>query len=352
MLPRPSRVSLAAPLLAALIGVGDARADFMGRIDGDNSMGPAPACLNQSFRYDTENGLGGTVISQACAQMLALGTLNADGTFTAPAGTPMSNPNNGAYHFWEFSNITVTVTDSNGNACAVKQDIRVARDQVGADKVVAGLNVLNQVWINSAGACLGGAGAAAKGFWNPGWTPPAPPKKADAGSSTDPTTGYVHQTVPFTAGSGLATVTVPMIYQSLSDFTFIPQSVAAALGLVPSGSIDLSLSHQGTLDALDFDGLRNDGQTVYQTAFLPLLSAGLGDAQSGMVLIADDANSSFGVLGGAFATIFGYANGAGTGGNDLLFTPGPVPEPASLALVLCGFASLALVHRGRSRRRA
>ncbi len=54
--------------------------------DGKASKGDK-SCTAK-FKYDTENGLDGTVISQDCAHSLGLGTKKADGTFEAPAGTP------------------------------------------------------------------------------------------------------------------------------------------------------------------------------------------------------------------------------------------------------------------------
>ena len=283
--------------------------------DGKASKGDK-SCTAK-FKYDTENGLDGTVISQDCAHSLGLGTKKADGTFEAPAGTPEIKPNNGVYQLWCFPDVTIELTDSEGNKCPVKQTVYVAKDQNGGNKVLADKNIVNQHWINEAKACQSGAGAKAKGYWNPGWEPP--PKKKPIEKQQVPVPPRNVEKYQGSWGKPGQIMEMPTIHEPESKHSYLPQSVIDQLGLPPAGPmIHVPSADPDGYEALQLGFFVNNGQEFFQPFHLPVFDTGLGPVQQGIVLAIDDSNCSVAISGANFMQDYLHGGSDALGGEFLL----------------------------------
>ena len=171
-------------------------------------------------------------------------------------------------------------------------------------------------------------------------------------------TGDTKKTVPGGAKkSGSAVKIIDFVVSTPSDWTIIPQSAADDLGLIPTGSVDLTGTP--TLDGLLMLNMNSTDQTVFDVASIgtlailsapdsasdPFLFPIVGPPRGGSVLINPDSNSDFGVLGGAF--LDGYAYTGEEGSDDLMlsFQDG-LSVPALGALALGSFVSILVLAGG------
>ena len=144
-----------------------------------------------------------------------------------------------------------------------------------------------------------------------------PNKKAK--KKTDSKSNKTVQVVDIDFKNGPAhSFTGSMAVHVSSAYTFIPQSWANALGLVSTGSVDLSITDPMMIAILQTEGALNTTQTVFATAQLPTFSTGIGPDQSDQVFIMDDANSDFGIYGQNFLTNYGYNTASDASNTDTL----------------------------------
>jgi len=347
----------------ALVGASNSIAQFKGQVElGKNKAAVA------NWTYDTGNGADGSFLDPTIAQQLGLGTWDAKaGVFTAPKGTVTANFNNNLLSTYCFTDVMVSAVDSKGNNCVVKQTVYVIQnrdgDAMGVGKqnsVLENLNVLNAGWINDAKAGLFGAGAKATGRW------PVDPAKVgiiikaqDATALADAQTGTIQQIFNPTVMTGTGSTGVGMLFSSASNYTFLTRSQAAALGLTVTGSIDLAATDPQSLAALMLSDQDQVNQTIFDTAVINAIDLfgtsnpdDLLRSASGQVLILDDENSAFGILGADFVGSLGqqiayFTRTSPTGTDQFLLI---IPEPASLVLMLIGGAGLGF--RRMSTRRA
>jgi hypothetical protein len=331
---------------------------------GSATSADGKTSVTGNFEYNTQNNSAQTILSQTNAAGLGLGTLDAKtGVFT-PNKDPVTGmvpalamKNNGAVTGYVYQNITVSATGSDGKSCSFKQDIFVAANQAGGNKPFASDNTLNVAWINAMKGAIFGAGANAKGFWPS--NPPAPAAPAKKLIDDNPASDS-RETFQFDLqGNGGLSDTLQMMYESGINLTVIPQAVALLLGLsISTTPVDLSLLDPSGLASLELDDLDEDGQTLFFEAVLPSLDDGFGlaPAQSDLtVLISDDANSEFGVLGANALSDYAYFSAVDTsnpdGSGEDEFLVAVVPEPTTFALLSISAVLLAFrLLRHRSRR--
>lgn len=276
------------------------------------------------FEYDTENG-GAVILSWECAKDLGLGTINTNGTpgtgddtFDPPAGTPDGNTNGGAITFWKFSSIIICVTGTNMIECCDTLNVWVVKTKTGGNKPFYKKGLLNKKWINGVKACSSGAGSKLIVKWKPGvgpWKLEEP--KSTTTEKKDTKTGETKKVVDIEVGGDLGRLSFPMIYGSVFDWTIIPRSIAEKIGLSPIDVINLEDESESTWRGLQSAYMNSTGQVEFEVAELPQLSTMLGPDQSGKVLISNDENSDFGILGGDFMDDYAYSIDPKTGANVL-----------------------------------
>jgi hypothetical protein len=310
-----------------------------------------------SFLYDTGNISNATILSQATAVALGLGTLNGAGVFTPnndPAtgmAPPAGTLNKGAITGFIYQGLKISATGSDGKPCTYGQNIFVVRDQVGANAAIATRNILNVFWINAMKGAIFGGGTNAVAFWPK--NPPAAEAPAIRLLDDNPTSD-ARETFNFNLGGNKGTSnTLRMVYGSDEDLTIIPLAEAQALDLTLSQvPVDLSVLHPDGFASLSVDNLDEDGQTMFFEAVLPSLddAYGLAAPQTNLtVLVSDNANSEFGVLGADALGEYAYysrldpSNPDGSGEDEFL-AAAPVYEPSTLLLL--GTCLALLIFRG------
>lgn len=313
-----SAASLRLPLASGLAALIAALAAAPARAQGfsGTASGPGGATSGASgYTYDTGNGVG-TILDQGTANGAGLGSANGAGVFTpAPgAGGVLTVLNNGAYTVWCFPNVKICVKDSNKKECCFTETVYVPANLVGGNAAI-NENIISEHWINGVKACMAGAGATAKGYWNPGWTPPA--AATSTSGATDSKTGETKKTVPApTTGSSGQVKTVRYVYKTACAYSFLPQYVADTLGLTPLGSVDIT-ADLATQAQLGTANMNQTGQMVFQRVFVPSLDLGVGVNVSGEFLVSKDANSDFGILGANIINSHHlYAHGVTVGGTQ------------------------------------
>ena len=218
-----------APIALAAVSLGlfsaSAAAQFSGGIgNGSGSFSPP-----RDFLYDTGNGAN-TVASHDVATDAGLGTTDAAGNFTPAVGSGAVKQllNAGAYTVWKFPARDVTADDSTGTACVFRDCIIVATNRANGNSVIASENILSERWINGTKACIAGAGEKAKGYWSPGWTPPA--AKKETKTKTDTKTGGTMKVLEAEVSSpNGGTLLIDVLYSSGSEYSFLPQDVVTEL---------------------------------------------------------------------------------------------------------------------------
>lgn len=303
------------------------------------------------YEYNTQNN-NLTVISIDTAVALGLGTFDkTTGVFT-PNNDPSTGKappadmfNRGTVTGYDYQNITITITGSDGNPCPFKlSKVFVTKDnKTGANGVWSNDNTLNVDYINGIKGSIFGAGTNAKGFW-----PATPPADAKPASKKVDVTGDTRATFNFQLqGNNGSSNILPSLYESGTDNTYIPLAEAQALDLTLSSSpVDLSVLDPSDLATLIKDDLNSDGQTLFFEAVLPSLDDAYGLAAPNVdltVLVNDDANSAFGILGAD--ALADYANYSQPDGTQFLAV---VPEPSSFAVLGTALAGLGFVRRRRN----
>ena len=222
--------------------------------------------------------------------------------FTVQAGFSMSGP------------------DNKGHRCSTPVKVCVqANDNGLSHQTLAGSDFINGVH----GVGFGG-GLLIRLKW------PVPFPKDLPAVQTAPTmdtkTGATVQTVHIGLTSASASVTKNFVVHLGMSYTFLPQSVANSLGLVTTGTVDLSVDDPQTLILLTNDGYDTSGQTVFPVASLAGFDTHMGPSQSGTILIMPDSFSDFGIMGADyFQDYVYYSNYYGTaigGIDELIYQPG------------------------------
>ncbi|MDJ0836305.1 MAG: hypothetical protein QNK37_07280 [Acidobacteriota bacterium] len=262
---------------------------------------------NSKFEYDTEN-CGKVFLSWECAKDLGLGTINGHGTAGTgddtfdPTGSPGSgSANNGAITYWKFTGIEVCVTDDAGNECCVAGlEVWVVKNKAGSNSIFTANSLLNKAWINGVNSCSSGAGDQLKAYWSEDGTWQLEPPKKKLEEKTDSKTGEVKKVGAVTVqGFGGATE-VFTTTSTLSEWTILPRSIAEAAGLEIMGEMDIAGT--STHRSLTSANMIGEGNTSFEVAYVDFLDDGVSGPQSGMVLLNNDENSDFGMLGGDFLT--------------------------------------------------
>jgi hypothetical protein len=354
---RPVKTKLLLITAAAIAALSSAAWAGGSEYDGSASSSDGKKTSTGKFEYNTQNN-GNSVISQDTAVALGLGTLDGSGVFT-PNKDPSTgkapkdfNHNNGSITGYVYADITITVTGSDGKKCTYKGPVEVVKDRVGGNKAWAKDNTLGTDWINNVKGAIYGAGDKAQAFW-----PRDPPKKKKTSSKTtfdiNPTNDS-RLTFDFKLGGNGATTILPMVYETGTDFSYIPFSVAQALHLTLSPSpVDLSVFAPEDLRTLQVDQFDENNQTQFYQATLPSLDdvGGIASTQFNLTLfVNDDANSQFGILGTNALSHYAYfsqidpSDPDGIGQSVLA----GVPEPRVWITLLLGFGMVGLVARRRS----
>ena len=287
------------------------------------------------WTYDT--GASQTLLSRECA--IKMGLLNAMGM--APMGTPMKNFNDGEVQTWCFDTVALAATDNFGNVCVASTTVYVSKnnDSWGTS------NLLGRDWRK-----------AVKGQWDDEtetvrWpkAAAAPAKPAVPKTDRDGGVRRVYENVQlFNGGNG---ATLDMTYMTGSPYTILPQSVAAALGVIPMGTVNLPINEPDLYTRLAMAEQNLGHQVNFQLGLIQGMDFGLGP-QGGpiQVLISNDSNSRFGVMGANFfsggSPSFGYIQQEDYDdqGNDAILF-GAVPTPGAATLV--GLAGLLAARRRR-----
>lgn len=283
---------------------------------------PGGGLCTGTFQFDGGNGAGAVLLDYTCATSAGLGQSGAGGTFVPPAGTGCAVVN-GNDPMWVFPCITVAATDSNGNVCFCKTTVFVAKNP-GSH---LNANILSRAW----GACVGAV--------DPTYGSAVWPAAVQVGyelltvNTSSQSLGSEAPCFPITlrgidVGAGVPIANELAIYAGCCAYSFIPQQLAADLNLTPVETVDLSVFHPDTVKGLDIQGLRGNGQTLFDVVALPEIDFGDGP-RSGLALVIDDANSSKVILGGGDTDLlagFSHIPGRGAGGEDALVM-GSVSSP-------------------------
>lgn len=320
----------AAAVLVAACGTAVASIDVSG-----TAVKNGMAC-STTWTYDT--GASQTLLSRACATMMGL----LDGTGMPAAGTPMKNFNDGEVQTWCFDTVALACTDNFGNICVASTTMYVSKN----NDSWATSNLLGRDWRK-----------AVKGQWDDEtekvrWpkaaaapAKPAVPKNDNPGGGVK----RVYEDVRFFNGTNSAFC--DMTYMTGSPYTILPQSVAAALGVIPMGTVNLPVNELDLYTRLAIAEQNLGHQVNFQLGLVQGFDFGLGPLGGPIqVLISNDSNSRFGVMGSNFfsggSPDFGYIHQEDFDdqGNDAILY-GPVPTPG--AATVLGLAGLLAARRRR-----
>ncbi|HEX6986704.1 MAG TPA: PEP-CTERM sorting domain-containing protein [Planctomycetaceae bacterium] len=320
-----------------------------------------------TFKLDGgATGPGASELTRAEARRCGL--IKADGTFDAAQF--QTNPDgsikkirakqaDGTVIEYALSKpIEIEVPDDNGTKCKASIPVTVI-----CDPAKTGSNLLGRDW--GALAKVTETWADDKATWpnNPAEATKKKTKTVEE-SETPPGTDTdvqrkVMDGVSYFDGSG-GSVSGSAFLMLSSDHTLLTDDLASALGLTPTGQIDLS-SDAEFLDALLKSGFYAESASdfgVFDTALLPRLEilADDGTPLAGedipvLINTAGDLNvfgrdlflTGLTTIGGLPFREFGYLH------ETQVFFASPVPEPGSLALLALGGAGLVggAVRRGR-----
>lgn len=332
----PKRISFYLPLFLAILFAIPSVMAAGGKFDGSVKVG-GKNCTTK-FKYDTENG-GEVFLSWDCAVALGLGTINDNGTPTVPGDdkfvatdttTACASANGGAITTWVFNSVEVCATGSNNVECCATSTVWVVKNKMGNNGIFVACGFLNKDWINEVKSCSTGAGCDLVAKWKPGgkpWT--LEPPTMETTPVMDPISQKIKAVKEIMLGNNFNSMELKMFYNSTSDWTIIPRSVADQLGLVSIETIDLAYTYPGTFAGLISADMNPTGQIMFEVAELTRLGTGLGPDQSGKVLISNDENSGLGILGGHFMRDYAYTHNFETGNDVLGYTDGldPIVNP-------------------------
>ncbi len=299
---------------------------------GISAPGGNITCLSKNLLDSGNNNH--VFIDWKCAELIGLGTINdhgtaddADDTFDPADPTqPDSSTNGGALTMWVYDNITITVLDSEGNACPLTVSVNVVKDNSGSNSVFNDDVTISVGWLNGVFACMSGAGRSLVARWNgtAAWklvdpTVPSTPAK-------DPATGDTKRVFGCQAINPEHGHTAPVLlqYASASDWTVVPQQVANMIGVVPDELVNLSGT--ATLRSLISANMVQNGQTAFPAATMSI-QLPIGVIHTAKVLINTNANSAFGLLGGSFMDGLAIGIEGGPGGDETLILASGAVEP-------------------------
>ncbi len=340
-------VGLFLALLASLaIAWPPCRAGVM--VPGGVAGGTPIGSCGVDFTFDS--GADQTLISRACA--MAMGLLadgDNDGTPDQAAGS--RDFNGGEVKTWCFNNIAVAAIDSAGNNCVTTTTVYVSKsnDSWGS------ADLLGKPWQDAVDACYRAKTNSVKWPWEQ--PPPAAPKKV-AAPVPDTKQGNnvksVFEGIRFFSGSNA--VDVNMAVYSGSGYSIIPQSAAALLGASPIGTVNLSVADPELLMRLSFGSQNATLQTIFPAVMVDAFDLGIGPlGTSTIVLVANDSNSDFGILGDNLLQIGDpthavlYASNDALGDTALYYSE--IPEPATWLLASLGWAGVVAISARRRPRR-
>lgn len=336
---------VAAGWLAAVLS-SETRAGVM--VSGGVAGGTPIGSCGAQFLFDS--GADQTLISRKCAMdMGLLADGNNDGTPDQAAGS--KDFNGGEVETWCFNNIAVAAIDNAGNNCVTTTTVYVSKnnDSWATD------NLLGKPWQDAVDACYRAKTNTVKWPWEQ--PPPAAPKKVGAAvpdTKQNNNVKTVFEGIRFFSGSNSAQS--DMVVYSGSDYSIIPQHVAAQLGLIPSGSIDLAVVDPLLLDRLSFGSQNATRQSVFPTILVDGFDLGIGPlGSSTLLLVANESNSDFGILGANLlqesdgVNSIVYASRDAFGDTALYYTR--IPEPSGLVLAGLAGGAVALCRGGRRRGR-
>lgn len=261
------------------------------QVDGITVAGSATKGGNTaSGQLLFDPGADFSVVSRAWAT--TLGLLDGSGNPVGHTGDLGANrkPNGTfTYEFWCFDGVSLKATDSNGNDCSATQTVYVSK----TNDFIAGQNILGIPWQKAVD--LGYRAKTAKLTWPV--TPPPPPAKT-AVAKVDTRSGLTHPVFDVSFTLGGATAAADLRAHLGFGYTIIPQKVALTLGVVPTGQIDLLGQDPQAWSSLALSDQVITDQAVFPTGMIDQFDIGIGPPGSSIeVLISDDRNSDFGIMG-------------------------------------------------------
>ena len=258
-----------------------------------------------------DSGATNCFISQQCAAGAGLGTVGGpNSTFTPDPslGAVCKTHNNGAFMSWCFPGLTLSAIDSKGHICFKSIQVCVVKDLSNGQSKTFNKGVISNTWLS----CVGGSilpysqvcwGSAAQ-FVNTAASQAATMQSNLLPGPMVDTYVAVLGGVPTLPGGTAPQLTVDVRISTSSHYSFIPVSVAQALNLTVTGSVDLSVVDPGALESLEIMGERLSDQVVFQEAILPSFSWTFGPDRTDRVLLVDDGGINRIVIGGNGTRLF------------------------------------------------
>ncbi len=263
-----------------------------------------------TWNYDT--GADVSTASHATAAAIGLDPSNADGSWSSSSG----------YEFWCYENVWISCKDSDGDSClgittvyvSKSDDVWALNDNLGKEIRQKFRGQFDEV--------------TRKVNWQTQY--PDPLMFVSAWSELDSQSNATKFVQDVVLGHAGGTATAPMAYASGAEYSFVRCSVADALGARTIATINLVNLSPSTYTSL-IDGWQVvSGQVFFDVVQIDTLDLGVGPVQHDVILlVSEDANSDFGVIGNDLLT------GGGPGGfhwfetdamlESILFLRGPVP---------------------------
>ncbi len=258
------------------------------------------------WTYDT--GASITLLSREAAQCIGL-LADDDNDGIPDAADAQASANNGSVQLWCFDDVGVQVEDSQNDLCTDFTTVYVSKN----DDFWAGQNLLGR-----------DIRRRFRGQWDDfteevNWRVENP-FLADLfrGKAFKPKTDSKNGKVRKVADVQLVNLgnetTLEMSFSNISQLSFVPESVAMQLELEPLELIDLPATDPELYERLLLEDLLLDGQPVFPVAQIELVDLGLAGASPITVLIVNDDNMEFGILGRE-----AIQQAGGTAGGPLLY---------------------------------
>ena len=238
--------------------------------------------MRQSFRG----------LRRPCLGLLA--DANNDGKPDAATNATAIPFNDGEWHAWCFDGIGTIVDDSDGDTCT---------DQ-------------GRVYVSDAAGFWGNQNLMGKtlrkrfrGLWDDetekvNWREENPKIEGatkDVKEKTDPGSGKTKRVIEGTVvGTFTNQLQIDCVVELGMEWTVLPQQVVAELGALPIGFVDLPLEDPTAAALLSSSNSNPTQQQIFQVVEIELIQLDLAGAQPipVQVLVSDDLNGAFGVLGG------------------------------------------------------
>lgn len=236
--------------------------------------------------FDT--GADQSFLSRACATALGL-MADADGDGTPDAAAGSQPFNGGDIQTWCFTNVAFGATSSRGQVCTNTTTVYVSKKAGDA----ADDDILGVPWQNRVDACYRARNEETSWPWE------APAGAAKPLVPKSDTSGEVKPVLETTmVGPGGDASPVDLVPFAGASRSIIPQSVASALGAPPIDTVCLEAVDPDLLESLRTGSMLLGGQTCFDVVMIEIVDLGLGPVLGPVpVLVSDDLNSQFGVLG-------------------------------------------------------